>query len=693
MTPDQYFQAALTHHRQGALKEAERFYRQLLAIAPQHVHGLHYLGVLCHQAGRHDEAISLIEQAIRLLPQQPDQHNNLGLALRAAGQLPAAIQQFERALQLNPQDADLWLNIASSYHVTADLQAAARCYRQALQLAPHEAEIRQGLLQVLQALGNQAQREGQAALAADFCREAISLQPHDAALHYNLGNALRELGMAAEAAACYRQSLVLAPNDADTHNNLGNVLRELHFLPEAIACYEQALKLNPKLYHARVHLAHQRQHICDWRFLDDDVKQIRQWVAEIEHAQVSPFAFLAMPGTTAAEQLRCAQQWTRNRYQTLLQQPPLNARNTARPKKAQLHIGYLSGDFRLHPLASLITEMLELHDRQVFRISAYSYAHDDETVARKRLEAAVDQFVDIRSLSLAQAAQRIHEDGVDILLDLTGYTQASRSGILALRPAPIQASWLGFPGSMGAPFVDYLISDAVITPLEQRAHYSETLALLPQAYQPNNNARTLAASTARSAHGLPEQGLVFCCFNQSFKITPEVFACWMRLLLATPDSVLWLLECNSLATANLRQAAQDQGVDADRLVFAPRLPLDQHLARHAHADLVLDTRPYNAHTTASDALWMGVPLITCAGDTFASRVAASLLQAAGLPELVTDSPQAYETLALELAQDHERLQQYRARLAQRQGALFDTPAFTRELETLYLKLWQAQAPN
>lgn len=691
MTPDQYFQAALTHHRQGALKEAERFYRQLLALAPQHVHGLHYLGVLCHQAGRHTEAISLIEQAIKLAPQQPDQHNNLGLALRAAGQLPAAIAQFERAIQLNPQDADLWLNIASSHHASGDLHSALTAYRQALQLAPHEAEIRSGLLQALQTLGNQAQLGGQHALAADLCREAIHLQPQNAALHYNLGNALRELGQAAEAAASYRQALLLAPHDAEAHNNLGNVLRELQQLPEAIACYEQALKLNPQLYHARVHLAHQRQHICDWRFLQDDIRDIRRWVAEIPEAQISPFAFLALPGTTPAEQLRCAQQWTQQRYQSLLKQPALCDQQAARADKAKLHIGYLSGDFRLHPLASLITEMLELHDRQSFSISAYSYAQDDGTAARKRLEAAVDSFVDIRSLSLQQAAQRIHADQVDILIDLTGYTQTSRTGILALRPAQLQASWLGFPGSMGATFIDYLISDAIITPAEHSEHYSESLALLPHAYQPNDNLRPIAASSTRSAHGLPEQGLVFCCFNQSFKITPEVFACWMRLLLATPDSVLWLLECNSTASENLRQAAQAQGVDAQRLIFAPRVPLDQHLARHAHADLVLDTRPYNAHTTASDALWMGVPLITCAGESFASRVAASLLQAAGMAELVTESAQAYEALALNLAQDRTRLQQYKAQLSQRQGALFDTPAFTRDLESLYLRLWQTPA--
>ncbi|WP_230347186.1 O-linked N-acetylglucosamine transferase family protein [Methylobacillus methanolivorans] len=689
MNPDQLFHSALDAHRQGQLKQAEHLYQQLMALAPRHAYGLHYYGVLCYQSGRSQEAIQLISQAIRANPGDADQHNNLGLALRASGQLNAAIDQFRQGLALASDDADLWQNLAGAQLALGQLGAAKTSYLEARQRSPQDSDIHAGLCTALQALGNQAHQLGNFTEAEHHFRELVALQPGNAAWHYNLGNALREQGQAAQAAESYRRALAISPHDADTHNNLGNVLRELQQLPEAIACYEKALAINPKLYHARVHLVHQRQHLCDWQGLDVEIAEIRRWVKEVPAAQVSPFAFLAMPGTTPAEQLKCAQNWTNSRHGKLLSTRPLARKKLARQGK--LHIGYLSCDFRLHPLASLVTEMLELHDRDNFNISAYSYGIDDKTPARLRLQKAVDHFIDIRPLSLQAAAERIQADQVDILVDLTGYTQASRSGILAFRPAPIQASWLGFPGSMGAPFVDYLISDAVISPESDQAYYSEQLALLPHAYQPNDRKRAVADLPSRESCGLPEGAFVYCCFNQGFKITPEVFACWMRLLQATPDSVLWLLESHASASQHLRLAAERYGIDATRLIFAPRVPMEQHLARHAHADLFLDTSPYNAHTTASDALWMGLPLITYRGNTFASRVAASLLQAAGLAELVTTDLAAYEALALKLAHHPQQLQAYREHLlSQREtSTLFDTTRFTRDLEALYLRLSQS----
>ncbi|MFL9711369.1 tetratricopeptide repeat protein [Methylobacillus sp. Pita1] len=693
MNPDQLFHAALDAHRQGQLKQAEQFYRQLLAAAPRHTHGLHYYGVLCHQSGRHQQAIELIANAIRINPGNADQHNNLGLALRADGQLDAAIQQFRQGLALAPGDGDLWQNLGAAQYAAGDLAAARAAYIEARQRSPQDADIHAGLGNVLQALGNQAQQAGDFAEAERHFRDLVALQPGNAAWHYNLGNALREQGQAAVAAESYRSALAISPEDADAHNNLGNVLRELQQLPEAVACYERALAINPRLYHARVHLVHQRQHLCDWQHLDADIAEIRRWVNDTPEAQVSPFAFLSMPGTTPAEQLKCAQNWTNNRHGQLLSATPLTQASFLQAKSrtgGKLHIGYLSCDFRLHPLASLVTEMLELHDREHFKVSAYSYGVDDRTPARLRLQQAVDHFVDIRPLSLQAAAERIHADEVDILVDLTGYTQSSRSGILALRPAPVQASWLGFPGTMGAPFVDYLISDAVITPETEQDHYSERLALLPHAYQPNDRKRPVAPAPSRESCALPENAFVYCCFNQGFKITPGVFSCWMRLLQATPGSVLWLLQGHPEAGRNLQQAAESHGIAASRLVFAPRVPMDQHLARHAHADLFLDTIPYNAHTTASDALWMGVPLITCRGGTFASRVAASLLQAVGLGELVTTDLAAYEALALKLAHEPALLKQYRDQLlsTREHSALFDTGRFTRDIEALYLRLSQ-----
>jgi predicted O-linked N-acetylglucosamine transferase (SPINDLY family) len=309
---------------------------------------------------------------------------------------------------------------------------------------------------------------------------------------------------------------------------------------------------------------------------------------------------------------------------------------------------------------------------------------------RRRLSRAFDRFVDLAGLSHAGAAQAIHADAVDILVDLKGYTQHARTEIMALRPAPVQASYLGYPGTMGAGFIDYLIADRVVIAPGSEEAYSERIVFLPGSYQVNDRKRPLAQTPSRAACGLPEEAVVFCCFNQSYKILPETFATWMRLLRAVPRSVLWLLEANPWAVRNLRREARARGVDPARLIFAPRLPLDRHLARLPLADLVLDTRPYNAHTTASDALWTGVPVVTCPGDTFASRVAASLLVAAGLPELVAATLEDYEALAVRLARAPEERAALRRHLTESRCSmpLFDTPAFTRHLERAYEEMWR-----
>lgn len=695
MNPDRLYRNALDLHREGRLTEAEARYREVLVAQPQHAETLHYLGVLCHQTRRHDEAAKLIAAAVELAPRNSDYLNNYGLALRAAGRPDEAVAAYRAAIALSPGDMDLHNNLGNAYQELGHFEEAAGCYRRVLHAVGRDAEVLAALCHALLSLGNRCQQAGRYQQAETCYREALQYRGNDAALHFNLGNALRELGKAAEAAASYRKALQLAPDDADAHNNLGNVLRELGQLDEAIACYEQALHCNPKLYHARVHLAHQKQHICDWRTLAEDARQIRDWVATVPQAQVSPFAFLALPGTTAAEQRQCATHWNDNRFNSLAERAHAQPYAHRRHDGGKLRLGYLSGDFRLHPLAFLVSELIELHDRSRFEVYAYSYAADDKSAQRQRLQRGFDRFIDISSMPLADAAEQMHADGIDLLIDLTGHTQASRSGIAALRSAPVLVNWLGFPGTMGElqgrPLFDYLLSDARITPLTEAAHYAEQLVLLPETYQPNDRGRPVADAPTRAACNLPEQAFVFCCFNQSFKITPQLFDIWMRLLAAVPNSVLWLLENNRWARANLCREAESRGIAAERLIFAPRLPIAQHLARHALADLFLDTLPYNAHTTTSDALWMGLPVLTCTGDTFAGRVAASLLHAAQLPELVTDSLGAYEACALRLARQPDELAAVREKLVRsRDGlALFDTPRFTADLEQAYLQMWQA----
>ncbi len=635
--------------------------------------------------------------SVRILPTrnnkvhilQANQISRHAEQLYQSGRLNEAAEAYRQAIALQPDDPETHYNLGNIYLDMGQADKAVASYLAAEALAP-------GHPQILLQLGNAYSAKGQSTEAVAAFRRALLLDPEDAAIHFNLGNVLRELGQPEQAADSYRMAIKLTQTDADSHNNLGNVLRELGRLDEAIASYEVALRLNPRLHHAKVHLVHQKQHICDWRGMESDVEEIRSWVINMPQAQISPFAFLAMPGTTAAEQKKCSDNWSKTRFIRLIKNKLIYTKNPVSTAR-KLKIGYLSSDFRLHPLAFLVTELIELHDRSRFEIYAYSYAPDDKTAERRRLEQAFDHFVDIRPLSLPAAAQRINNDGIDILVDLTGFTQTSRSGIAAMRPAPLQVNWLGFPGTMGgldgAPLFDYILGDAYVTPLKQADDYAEKLALLPRCYQPNDRKRPIGRQPSRNDCGLPDDAFVFCCFNQTFKILPQMFDIWMRLLKTQPGSVLWLLECNRWAKANLCREAELRGINPDRLVFAPRVPIAEHLARHALADLFLDTLPYNAHTTASDALWMGLPIVTCSGDTFAGRVAGSLLTAAELPELITCSLAGYEQLAMRLAANPDELAAIREklRLGRDKSPLFDTSQMAGQLEQAYTTMWERHA--
>lgn len=435
---------------------------------------------------------------------------------------------------------------------------------------------------------------------------------------------------------------------------------------------------------------------CEWDEFDAWQAQALQALSDPATAALSPFHLLSLPGISAAQQRACATRWMADRLHASRADRALLAaefaRTPARPAGAvppRIRLGYLSNDFHQHATALLMVEMLEAHDRSRFELHAYSYGADDGRGMRQRLLPSFERFNDISAMSDLQAARTIHADGIHILVDLKGYTAGTRTALLTYRPAPLLVSFLGYPGTLGGAVCDYLVSDAFVTPPGAAADYSEALARMPHSYQPHGCRAEIGAAPTRESAGLPATGLVLCCFNQAYKFTPAVFDIWCALLDQCPGSVLWLLR-NEQAEGNLRREAMRRGIAPHRLVFAQDLPQPQHLGRLQLADLVLDTLPCNAHTTASDALWAGVPLLTCAGDTFASRVAGSLLRAVGLPELVTHSLADYARLAAALLADPPRLQALRAKLArQRLGApLFDVAGYTLDLEALYTAMWQ-----
>ena len=569
-------------------------------------------------------------------------------------------------------------------HEGGEYREAEACFRQLLALEPADVDA-------LFHLGALLVRRQRLEEGAETYRKALALRPQDARLWTRLGEVAAARFTDAslqEAEACFRKAIGLNPDEAAGHHALGHVLTLQGRRAEAAESLGAACRLEPPSAAFQADLLHAKQQLCDWHGLAGLSALVCRAAVEQPRAPPHPFCLTSIP-STPAQQLACARNYARSIAEPLAAGARDLGFQFSRRSDRRRRIGYLSAEFHEHATAWLAAELFELHDRKRFEVIAYSYGPEDGSPIRARLKGAFDRFRDLQSVGDAEAAAAIHADGVDILVDLKGYTFRARTGIVALRPAPLQVSFLGYPGTMGAPFIDYLIGDRIVTPAASAGDYAEKLVLMPGSYQVNDRKRAAAATPARDALGLPARGFVFCSFNQAYKILPEVFSAWMRLLKAAPDSVLWLLD--SPAAANLRREAQECRVDPARLVFAPPLPLERHLGRLAAADLFLDTFPYNAHTTASDALWMGVPLVTRMGETFPSRVAASLLEAVGLPELATSSLADYESLALRLARSPELLGALRERLvrARASAALFDTPRYVRNLEAAYEKMWEA----
>lgn len=550
-------------------------------------------------------------------------------------------------------------------------EIAVELLRRVVEADPDSAAAANDLGAVLAQLGRTSE-------AIPAFRRAIELAPAYPEAHNNLANVCQMAGNLDEAVASYQTALRLCPEYAEAYRNLASALRRLGRVEEAAAALERAVSIHPGYIEAAALLVHQLKDLCDWRAVDKLTELLIRAVEEGSGA-INPFVFLTLE-TTPRQQRQCAEQWAQAR------RPAGNVAAQVPVKRERITIGYLSADFQEHATAHLISELFELHDRSRFRVIGYSYGADDGGAARARLRGSFDLFVDLEHASHECAAARIRADAVDILVDLKGYTTDARPELVALRPAPIQVSYLGYPGTMGTHAIDYVLVDRFVAPVDQQEHFTEELVYLPHCYQVNDRRRRIAQPHSRAMYGLPEEAFVFCCFNSPHKITPAIFDIWMRLMARVPGSVLWLLETSLAAMANLRREAESRlKGGSERLIFAPSVTNAEHLARFAVADLSLDTLPYNGHTLTSDALWGGCPVLTTAGETFASRVAGSILHAAGLPELVTSSLEEYEAMALRLAGDGAELAMLRERTqSSRMGSpLFDTPRFTRAMEAAF----------
>jgi predicted O-linked N-acetylglucosamine transferase (SPINDLY family) len=605
----------------------------------------HWRGGLEHaRAGRWKEAEKSYARAVRCVPCDPLYRVNLGQARRKLGDLDGAIEQADAALREAPGDT-----------LATQLRLAVRLERHRF------------------------------SDAIDDARQVAARPDAGPQAWVDYGVALAGAGRHRDAAVALMQAVARRPDCFDAYVLLCNAFDRMGLHAEAVESLRTALALRPGWGQGLGGVVYHALHGCDWSRLDEDLAALEAALALPGPHDFGPFMFLSF-GAPAAVQRSVFEQHARLHLGAVEPLPPIAAAAPASHRR--LRIGYLSSDFHLHATAVLLVEALERRDTARFEVRLYSHSVDDGSPLRTRIVAACDAFVDICGLSDREAAGRIRDDGIDVLVDLKGWTTGARTAIVAMRPAPIQVAWLGFPGTSGATFVDYAIVDPVVVPAACADEFTEKLAWLPDCYQPNDSRRVVGPPPGRAACGLPEDGVVLCCFNHTYKVRPQVFDVWCRLLRDVPDSVLWLLESNACARSNLEREAAARGVDPARLVFAPLAPHEAHLARLVHADLVLDTLPVNAHTTASDALWAGVPLLTCVGDAFVGRVAASLLHAVGLPELAVPDLAAYESLARTLALDPARRAALRVRLAQArlEAPLFDGTRFARELEALYERM-------
>lgn len=653
MSVDQALARAAKLARSGAEDEAKKIYLEILQRFPankrasdglQSLAGrqlgppredIQFLTAALNQ-GRFEDVVRRASDTLRQAPRSAEVYNITGAALWNLKRFDEALSSFDKALQIKP-------DLPASHNGRGIALHALNRYREAL---------------------------------ASYDR-AIELNARFADAWNNRSNTLQDLGRLDEALESCKRALEIVPNHVQARNNLGNILWDLGRLDEALLAHDEVLRLKPDPVVA-LNQIYKRAHICAWERGADGTTGLSK--LQLEGAVVSPSVLMLLEDDPQRH-LAAARAWADAHFRPVRYD---FARPAERPDR--LRIGYFSADFHDHATMHLMARVLELHDETKFEVHAFSYGVDLRDAMWSRVLAAVDGFHDVRELSDAGAAELSRKLGIDLAIDLKGYTKHGRVGIFANRAAPVQINYLGYPGSLGASFIDYMIADRTLVPAHAEELYSEKILFLPDSYQANDNQRLMSDKRyTRSECGLPESGFVFCCFNNNFKITPLEFDIWMRLLLAVDGSVLWLLRDNRWAEENLRREASARGIDPRRLVFAERVPLADHLARHRCADLFLDTFVCNAHTTASDALWTGLPVVTTAGKGLAARVAASLLRAIRLPELATDTSHAYEMLALELAQHPTRLAEVRAKLAANRltTPLFDSETFTRHLERAY----------
>ena len=701
---------AISLYKQRRFNEAINEFSSLLSAYPRHLAGNNEKASALAELGRYDEALSYIENALKINPNYAEALLNKGNVLGKLKRFDDSMLAFKQALKLNPNMPDLQLGIGNIFRELKRYDGAFAAYDKALALKADLAEAWLGRGNVFTDL----KRHDEALVAYD---KALALKPDLAEAWVGRGNVFTHLKRYDEACAAYDKALALKSDLEGAWLGRGNVFFDLKRYDEAFAAYDKALALKPDLAEAWLGRGNVFSHLkrydeafvaydkafaikpdlvgvegarlrskmdsCNW---DNFASDCNHLIGSVKSNKTNTLPFVLLEINSSVEdQFNCAELWVQKNYPPAIK--PFWAGELYKHDK--IRIGYVSADFRQHPVAYLMAGVFECHNKSRFDVVAISIGPKDNSELRQRLERSFDKFIDASALSVDEIATKIKNAEIDILIDLNGFTQNARTEVFARRPAPIQVNYLGYLGTMGAEYIDYIVADRTVIPETQKHLYMEKIIYLPNSFQPTDRQRHISDKIfMRADCGLPQEGFVFCNFNAHYKITPDVFDIWMRILMRVNGSVLWLVAGNPTTESNLKKEALVRGVNAERLIFAPPVPLPEHQARLRLADLFLDTLPYNAGATASDTLWAGIPLLTCIGDTFVGRMAASVLEAISLPELITTTPEAYERMAVDLATHPEKLAAIRHKLAENRltTPLFNTRLFTKHIEAAYIAM-------
>ena len=658
------------------LEDALASYDKAIAHKPDRAEAFYNRGITLQEIKRLDDALASYDKAIMLKPNYAEAFNNRGAVLQELERLDDALASYDKAIFLKPDHAEAFNNRGNALKELKRLDDALASYDKAIALKHDYAEA-------FVSRGNALKELKRLDYALASYDKAIALKHDYAEAFNNRGAVLQELKRLDDALASYDKAIALKHDYAEAFNNRGNALKELKRLDDALASYDKAIYLKSDYEFLYGNILHTKMYLCDWSDVRRILNEIESSI-ELGRKIATPFSILGLIDRSKLH-MDASRIYINDKHKTYSNSFGIKSKTSCE----RIRIGYFSADFHNHATSFLMAELFEEHDAHKFELYGFSFGPEKQDDMRNRVSRAFDHFIDVNNKSDHEIAQLSRDIGIDIAVDLKGFTQDYRMGIFAEYAAPIQVSYLGYPGTLAAPYFDYLVADKILIPPESQQYYSEKIIYMPHSYQANDSKRAISSKLFTKKHlGLPESGFVFCCFNNNYKILPETFDVWMRLLKKVSGSVLWLLEDNPTAAKNLRKEAGVRGVDPARLVFAPRMKLDEHLARHRYADLFLDTLPYNAHTTASDALWAGLPVLTQMGQSFAARVAASLLNAMDLPELITKTQEEYESRAIELANDPLQLAQIKKKLEQNRetSPLFNGQLFARHMEAAYAEI-------